>query len=719
MFEQNVVSSLLRSLLHVGKSYDFSITPLNERGIVLARMIKKRLAEEPNLFELNEFVDSQDSQALHKARILGRILTSATNFAEEDRSKQPSLFSLIRSIKDMFYSPEAGQLGLYGALGYDLTFQFEPIKLKKERGDDQRDLVIFLPDEVLVVDNQKKDSWRISYDFTDLSSKEKTTTRGLQRIGTRSEYSFAPANAVFQKRDLERGKYAESVIRAKEEFRVGNLFEVVLSQSFREGLDANSKPSKIFKRLCRRNPSPYGFFMNLGSNEYLVGASPEMFVRVENTAKGMRVETCPISGTIERGGDPLEDAQQIKKLLLSAKEESELTMCTDVDRNDKSRICEPGSVKVLGRRQIEMYSRLIHTVDHVEGYLRKGFDALDAFLCHTWAVTVTGAPKTWAIRFIEEMEPSVRHWYGGAVGSIGFDGTMNTGLTLRTIRIKDGIAEVRAGATLLHDSDPDAEEAETELKASALIDAISREDEREEVTKGGNFKFDASDKNIKQSTGHQQYRVLLVDHEDSFVHTLANYLRQTGAEVVTCRNGSPLAQFISTEVDTGKFIPNLAVLSPGPGSPSDFSLSSTIESMMSRRIPIFGVCLGLQGLVEYFGGELGVLEYPMHGKPSVITRTLSDDSLHSIHGDVLSGLPKDFQVARYHSLHGKKHSLPKDLIITATSYDEIVMAIQHSKYPIAAVQFHPESILTLPKYGMKIISNALSLLKTENYPSEQ
>jgi len=206
-----------------------------------------------------------------------------------------------------------------------------------------------------------------------------------------------------------------------------------------------------FARLCRRNPSPYGFFINLGRNEYLIGASPEMFVRVESTRRGLRIETCPISGTIERGSDALEDAQQIKKLLSSSKEESELTMCTDVDRNDKSRICIPGSVKVIGRRQIELYSRLIHTVDHVEGILRKGFDALDAFLCHTWAVTVTGAPKTWAIRFIEDMEPSVRHWYGGAVGIVGFDGSLNTGLTLRTVRVKNGIAEVRAGATLLHD----------------------------------------------------------------------------------------------------------------------------------------------------------------------------------------------------------------------------------------------------------------------------
>lgn len=230
----------------------------------------------------------------------------------------------------------------------------------------------------------------------------------------------------------------------------------------------DSKPSQISKRLKEINPSPYSFFINLGNQEYLVGASPEMFVRVN----GRRIETCPISGTIRRGADPIEDSAQILKLLNSKKDESELTMCSDVDRNDKSRVCEPGSVKVIGRRQIEMYSRLIHTVDHIEGRLRDGMDAFDGFLSHAWAVTVTGAPKLWAMRFIEKHEKSPRAWYGGAIGMVGFNGDMNTGLTLRTVRIKDGIAEVRAGATLLNDSDPQEEEAETELKASAMIAAI-------------------------------------------------------------------------------------------------------------------------------------------------------------------------------------------------------------------------------------------------------
>src|SRR5262249_38666406 len=139
----------------------------------------------------------------------------------------------------------------------------------------------------------------------------------------------------------------------------------------------------------------HGQQVRLG-DEQLVGASPEMFVRVE----GQRVETCPISGTAQRTGDPLRDADNIRELLKSTKEESELTMCTDVDRNDKSRVCEPGTVKVIGRRLIESYAGLFHTVDHVEGILQEGFDALDAFLSHMWAVTVIGAPKKAAAQTI-------------------------------------------------------------------------------------------------------------------------------------------------------------------------------------------------------------------------------------------------------------------------------------------------------------------------------
>jgi anthranilate synthase len=440
-------------------------------------------------------------------------------------------------------------LGLYGAFGYDLTFSFEPINLKQERDPNQRDLLLYLPDSVYVIDSDKRDAWHVQYDFC----VDQKSTQGLPRAGL--EDTFQPYDSTkmdFIDRDTPKGEFATSVEKAKREFAVGNLFEAVLSQTFREKLSPQQPPSKIFRRLRRRNPSPYGFFINLGEQEYLVGASPEMFVRCESIPDNdyhpgaLRVETCPISGTVARGADALEDALRIKSLMMNSKEESELTMCTDVDRNDKSRICVPGSVQVIGRRQIEMYSRLIHTVDHVEGYLRKEFDALDAFLCHTWAVTVTGAPKTWAIQFVEDSERTPRCWYGGAVGLVAFDGSLNTGLTLRTVRVKDGIAEIRAGATLLFDSNPPAEELETELKASAIIDAV--------VRKGADDSGPVADAELLKKAPAKVgmgKTIILIDHEDSFVHTLGNYLRQTGATVKTLRSGPSAFEAIEKMIQKG------------------------------------------------------------------------------------------------------------------------------------------------------------------------
>jgi anthranilate synthase len=443
----------------------------------------------------------------------------------------------------------------------------------------------------------------------------------------------------------------------------------------------------VFHRLRHSNPAPYGALINLGEGEFLVSASPEMYVRVE----GKRIETCPISGTIARGRDPVEDAERIRELLNSVKDESELTMCTDVDRNDKSRVCVPGTVRVIGRRQIELYSRLIHTVDHVEGVLRDEFDALDGFLSHAWAVTVTGAPKRWAIRFIEEEERSSRRWYGGAIGRVTFDGNMNTGLTLRTIRMKDGVAEVRAGATLLYDSDPEAEEAETRLKAAAMFTAV----------RGGRGAAPATGINSAPADAGKGRRVLLVDHEDSFVHTLANYIRTTGAEVVTMRPDLARAALRKGREH------NLAVLSPGPGRPSDFAMSETIDLLVQRHLPVFGVCLGLQGIVEYFGGSLGVLDVPVHGKPSVV---------RICGGRLLSGLPSEFTVGRYHSLHARRSTLPHVLLVTAATEDGVVMAIEHRRLPIAAVQFHPESVMTLrDEIGMPIIASVMSSL-VSGYP---
>lgn len=639
------------------------IEALNKRGEALLAPIGAMLGA------LAEVTIAETSKTLIRLDVArpGRV------FTEEERSRVPSVFTVLRAITAMFRTDEDANLGLYGAFGYDLAFQFDPVDYKLERKAGQRDLVLFLPDEILVVDHYSAKAWTDRYDY----SGDGFSTRGLPRDAQAEP--FRTADRIPPRGDHEPGEYADLVRRAMESFKRGDLFEVVPGQMFYERCE--TQPSDISRKLKSINPSPYSFFINLGEGEYLIGASPEMFVRVN----GRRVETCPISGTIKRGEDAISDSEQILKLLNSKKDESELTMCSDVDRNDKSRVCEPGSVRVIGRRQIEMYSRLIHTVDHIEGRLREGMDAFDAFLSHAWAVTVTGAPKLWAMRFIEQNEKSPRAWYGGAIGMVNFNGDMNTGLTLRTIRIKDGIAEVRAGATLLFDSIPEEEEAETELKASAMLSAIRD-------AKSGNS---ASTERATARVG-DGVNVLLVDHEDSFVHTLANYFRQTGANVSTVR--TPVAEEMFDRLK-----PDLVVLSPGPGMPKDFDCAATIKKARARDLPIFGVCLGLQALAEAYGGELRQLRVPMHGKPSRIRVSKP--------GIIFSGLPKEVTVGRYHSIFADPVRLPEDFLVTAETEDGVIMAFEHRKEPIAAVQFHPESIMTLGHdAGMRMIENVVAHL---------
>ena len=637
------------------------IEALNARGEALLPVIGKTLAA------LSEVTIGETSARLIKLE----IETPGRVFAEEERSRVPSVFTVLRAITALFKTDDDSNLGLYGAFGYDLAFQFDPVQHKLERKESQRDLVLFLPDEILVVDHYSAKAWHDRYDYAGA---------GFSTIGVARDSVVEPfrtSDRIPPRGDHEPGEYAQLVRRAMDSFKRGDLFEVVPGQMFYERCE--TAPSEISRRLKNINPSPYSFFINLGEGEYLIGASPEMFVRVN----GRRVETCPISGTIKRGDDAISDSEQILKLLNSKKDESELTMCSDVDRNDKSRVCEPGSVRVIGRRQIEMYSRLIHTVDHIEGRLREGMDAFDAFLSHAWAVTVTGAPKLWAMRFIEQNEKSPRAWYGGAIGMVHFNGDLNTGLTLRTIRIKDGIAEVRAGATLLYDSVPEEEEAETELKASAMLSAIRD-------AKTGNS---AGTERTTARVG-EGVKILLVDHEDSFVHTLANYFRQTGADVSTVR--SPVPEEIFDRIK-----PDLVVLSPGPGTPKDFDTAATIKKARDRDLPIFGVCLGLQALAEAYGGELRQLAVPMHGKPSRIRVSKP--------GIVFSGLPKEVTVGRYHSIFADPVRLPSDFVVTAETEDGVIMAFEHKKEPIAAVQFHPESIMTLGHdAGMRMIENVVA-----------
>ena len=652
---------------------------LNDRGRVLLPVIRAALRR----------VGAEDAPL-----ICGEPLDEDTvvipegdqEFTEEERSRRPTVFTALREITAALGCQDP-HLGLYGAFGYDLAFQFEPVRLRLDRSKDpaaQRDLVLHLPDEIWVLDRKREEAVRYSYDF----EVGGVSTAGLGRLtaSTGAEHAARSVRDQELPEQPRPGSYARVVEEARERFACGDLFEVVPGHVF---YGRCASPAAFYELLRQRNPAPYEFLFNLGEGEYLVGASPEMYVRVT----GDRVETCPIAGTIARGEDTLEDAANIATLLGSAKEESELTMCTDVDRNDKARVCVPGSVRVIGRRQIEMYSRLIHTVDHIEGRLRPGFDAFDAFLTHMWAVTVTGAPKTWAMQFIEDHEATPRRWYGGAVGKVGFDGSMNTGLTLRTAHITGGIAAVRAGATLLYDSVPEAEEKETQIKARALLETLA---EASRIAPG----VAAEPERVRVTKRDYHPRVLLVDHQDSFVHTLGDYFRQHGAEVTTLRFGFP-----PTLLDS--YAPDLVVMSPGPGRPADFACAALLDEVYARHLPTFGVCLGLQAMVEHAGGTLSLLPEPVHGKPGLVRVS---------GGSLLSGLPAEFTAGRYHSLYAPPGEVRGGFAVTASLRSpggaDVVMALEDEQAGRWAVQFHPESILTASgRSGHQIIANVLELCR--------
>lgn len=653
------IASIAPPLEIVAQDREVRFRPLNARGEVLNRLLEPVLAPHPHWDEFRN----------ESGTLRGTLKPLPELFPEEERSKQPSVLSILRALIAEFHHPLASRLALVGAFGYDLLFRFDPIEQKLPRTN-VHDLRLFLCDDIYFMDRKKEQIQRFQFDF----SRGEESTRGLKRTAVPIPRTRKSDDGpIVSDHTLE--EYVAGVETVREGMRRGDYYEVILRQTF--SAPFTDSPSELFHRIQKASPSPYELLLQFG-DEQLIGASIEVFVRVE----GRRVETSPISGTARRTGDPLRDADSIRQLLSSMKEESELTMCTDVDRNDKSRVCVPGSVRVIGRKLVESYAGVFHTVDHVEGTLAEGFDSLDAFLTHMWAVTVIGAPKKWAARAIENLEKDARGWYGGAVGLISLDGDMNTGITIRTIHVRDGVARYGAGATLLYDSIPANEDAECRMKATSFFRALRPEEPSQAA---------ANNLSAASSSG---MRLLLVDNEDCFIHTLANYARQTGAEVMTYRAGFPL-ELIQ------QLAPSLVLVSPGPGRPEDFGVPALIRHAAKLEVPVFGVCLGLQGMVEAFGGELGVLDYPMHGKPSLIRNTGVG---------VFEGLPETFRVGRYHSLYAIREKLPACFDVTAETEDGVIMGVRHRELPMEAVQFHPESILTLEgDCGLKLMQNAVRI----------
>jgi anthranilate synthase component 1 len=373
--------------------------------------------------------------------------------------------------------------GLVGYLSYESVRYFEPTlksRLTRAEGSDPTgerrrsvpDGIYLLADTVVAFDHARRSIFLIA---NVLDGDVEAANRKLDQIAERIDQPLPPAAKVNItpseiRSNMTQEAFETMVCEAKEHITAGDIFQVVLSQRFTR--ETSVEAFDVYRAVRRLNPSPYMFFFDFGPVDgeplFIVGSSPEMFVRLEERTASLR----PIAGTRPRGADAESDASLARDLLADPKERAEHVMLVDLGRNDLGRVCEYGTVKVSDFFTIERYSHVMHIVSHVEGTLRRGLTAFDLVRAAFPAGTVSGAPKVRAMEIISELEPDARGAYAGMVGYFGFDGAMDTCLAIRTMVGRGRTVSVQAGAGIVADSNPAAEFQETVNKASAMLRAI-------------------------------------------------------------------------------------------------------------------------------------------------------------------------------------------------------------------------------------------------------
>ena len=363
--------------------------------------------------------------------------------------------------------------GLFGYLGYDLVRLIEKLPATKPDVLGIPDAVMTRPTLMAVFDHVRdtlmlcapiwpgadpQTAWEAAN--ARLDEAEAALDRPVPRPAPPADLPALPQPDS----NFTEASYIAAVERAKDYIRAGDCFQIVPSQRF--SVPFALPPFALYRALRRINPAPFLFFCDFGGFA-AVGASPEILVRTRDGAVTVR----PLAGTRRRGATPEEDRALEAELLADPKERAEHLMLLDLGRNDVGRVSEIGSVKVTAQFQVERYSQVMHIGSEVQGRLRAGLDALDAYCAGFPAGTLTGAPKIRAMEIIEELEPSRRGLYAGGVGYFGADGGMDTCIALRTALVKDGVMYVQAGAGVVADSDPKAEYEETRQKARALFRA--------------------------------------------------------------------------------------------------------------------------------------------------------------------------------------------------------------------------------------------------------
>ncbi len=364
--------------------------------------------------------------------------------------------------------------GLVGYLGYETVAHIEPKLAARLKPADVPEAVFLLADTVVAFDHARRSLFLIAHTFDgDLAAAEhKLDELEAQLREPLVNSKLQTPNAQTAPcSNLSQAEYEALVTTAKEYIAAGDIFQVVLSQRFTR--QTSAEPFDIYRAVRRFNPSPYMFFFDFDELEgepfYLVGASPEMFVRLDSDG---RAHLRPIAGTRPRGASPAEDAALEKELLADPKERAEHVMLVDLGRNDLGRVCDYGSIRVRDFFTVELYSHVMHIVSHVEGKLRAGLTAFDLVRAAFPAGTMSGAPKVRALEIISALEPEARGVYSGCVGYFSFDGAMDMCLAIRTLVGRGATVSVQAGAGIVADSVPALEYAECANKARAMLKAI-------------------------------------------------------------------------------------------------------------------------------------------------------------------------------------------------------------------------------------------------------
>jgi len=286
---------------------------------------------------------------------------------------------------------------------------------------------------------------------------------------------FASSPPLRVASNFTREAYLAAIRRAKEHIAAGDIYQVNLSQRLSAPLATT--PFDLYRRLTRTNPAPFSAYFET-PEAAIVSCSPERFLQV----RGREVETRPIKGTRPRGETPAEDARLAAELLASEKDRAENVMIVDLERNDLGRVCEYGSVHAPELFAVESYATVHHLVSTVRGRLHPNANAVDCLRASFPGGSITGAPKVRSMEIIEELEPTRRGVYTGAIGYLCFSGDMDLNIVIRTLVVKDGVAHFQVGGGLVADSDPDAEYQETIDKAQALASGLAAEAMRERIT---------------------------------------------------------------------------------------------------------------------------------------------------------------------------------------------------------------------------------------------